>query len=184
MASSESSWSSAKVAEFFGCEVQLQHRDRGFHLFKNGLCHTGSSPSKSNLAKDSSPDGFGSWRIRVITGAVGSSSGLLKCLVLPFAEAVSAAPGHIMGCQKRTQIRRVNVECISAAHDPSCCTRIAIRNAKPSALVVYESVKRDFSFRTEIKAYRVQFRKRPKLFAACLQVEPLRYTVHGTMVSK
>ena len=58
----------------------------------------------------------------------------------------------------------------------------AIRNAKPSALVVYEPVKRDFSFRTEIKAHRVQFRKRPKLFAACPHVEPLRYTVHGTMV--
>ena len=169
MASSESSRSSAKVANSSVVSPASALRSR-FSSFQKRSVSYWFLPVKIKFGKRE----FTRWPWELANPRHYWSGRqflrLLKCLVLPFAEAVSAAPGHIMGRQKRTQIRRVNVECISAAHDPSCCTRIAIRNAKPSALVVYEPVKRDFSFRTEIKAHRVQFWKRPKLFAACLHV--------------
>src|SRR5699024_52176 len=69
--------------EFLSGKIQLQSRSSGRHLLKNCFFHTGSSLSKSNLAKERSCERLGSCKICVCTGAVGNSSGCSKVSYWP-----------------------------------------------------------------------------------------------------
>ena len=71
--------------------------------------------------------------------------------ILVLAETVATAPCDVVLCQLTLQVRSVYIQGKFLPADAAGFSGIAVRDTKPAAFIVYETVKRDPALRPQIK---------------------------------